>query len=381
MLYLYSMQKITVLGAGMVGRAMAIDLARDYEVTSADLSATNLKKLESYGIHTRQTNLWDAHNIREVIAGADLVVGAVPGFMGFQTLKTVIEAGKNCVDISFFDEDPFLLDELAREKGVTAVMDVGVAPGMDNILLGYHNKRMQVDRFVCLVGGLPSERKWPFEYKAPFSPSDVLEEYTRPARYVRDGQMITMPALSEPELMDFEGVGTLEAFNSDGLRSLIRTMPDIPNMVERTLRYPGHIELMRVLRASGFFSKTAIDIDGHPVRPLDLTSILLFPHWELGPEEEEFTVMRVVIEGMQDGEPASYTYELLDRYDPETRTSSMSRTTGYTCTAAARLVLHGAFDRKGIFPPEFLGEEEDHVRFIMHHLKDRGVVYKGWSYE
>lgn len=381
MLYLYSMQKITVLGAGMVGRAMAIDLARDYEVTSADLSATNLKKLESYGIHTRQTNLWDAHNIREVIAGADLVVGAVPGFMGFQTLKTVIEAGKNCVDISFFDEDPFLLDELAREKGVTAVMDVGVAPGMDNILLGYHNKRMQVDRFVCLVGGLPSERKWPFEYKAPFSPSDVLEEYTRPARYVRDGQMITMPALSEPELMDFEGVGTLEAFNSDGLRSLIRTMPDIPNMVERTLRYPGHIELMRVLRASGFFSKTAIDIDGHPVRPLDLTSKLLFPHWELGPEEEEFTVMRVVIEGMQDGEPASYTYELLDRYDPETRTSSMSRTTGYTCTAAARLVLHGAFDRKGIFPPEFLGEEEDHVRFIMHHLKDRGVVYKGWSYE
>ncbi len=381
MLYLYSMQKITVLGAGMVGRAMAIDLARDYEVTSADLSATNLKKLESYGIHTRQTNLWDAHNIREVIAGADLVVGAVPGFMGFQTLKTVIEAGKNCVDISFFDEDLFLLDELAREKGVTAVMDVGVAPGMDNILLGYHNKRMQVDRFVCLVGGLPSERKWPFEYKAPFSPSDVLEEYTRPARYVRDGQMITMPALSEPELMDFEGVGTLEAFNSDGLRSLIRTMPDIPNMVERTLRYPGHIELMRVLRASGFFSKTAIDIDGHPVRPLDLTSKLLFPYWELGPEEEEFTVMRVVIEGMQDGEPASYTYELLDRYDPETRTSSMSRTTGYTCTAAARLVLHGAFDRKGIFPPEFLGEEEDHVRFIMHHLKDRGVVYKGWSYE
>ena len=105
-----------------------------------------------------------------------------------------------------------------------------------------------------------------------------------------------MPALSEPELMEFAEVGTLEAFNSDGLRSLIRTMPDIPNMIERTLRYPGHIELMRVLRETGFFSKEAILVKGQAIRPIDLTSQLLFPMWKLEQEEEEFTVMRVIIE-------------------------------------------------------------------------------------
>jgi lysine 6-dehydrogenase len=369
-------KNIVVLGAGMVGRAMAIDLAKDHLVTSADISTSNLALLKPYGICAVPTDLSDKKAVQELIKDADLVIGAVPGFMGFETLKTVIESGKNICDISFFDEDPFLLNDLAVEKGVTAIMDIGVAPGMDNIFLGYHNRRMQVDNFVCLVGGLPRERRWPYEYKAPFSPSDVLEEYTRPARYVRHGQQVIMPALSEPELMDFDGVGTLEAFNSDGLRSLIRTMPGIPNMIERTLRYPGHIELMRVLRETGFFSKEMIEVGGQTIRPLDLTSKLLFPMWKLGAEEEEFTVMRIIIEGKEHDARKKYQYDLLDRYDPQTKTSSMSRTTGYTCTAAARLVLNGQYKRKGVFPPEFLGEEEADVQFIVDQLKQRGVIYK-----
>jgi lysine 6-dehydrogenase len=369
-------KNIVVLGAGMVGRAMAIDLAKDHLVTSADISETNLSWLRTHGICTVPIDLSNKEAVQALIKDADLVIGAVPGFMGFETLRTVIESGKNICDISFFDEDPFLLDALAKEKGVTAIMDIGVAPGMDNIFLGYHNRRMQVDNFVCLVGGLPRERRWPYEYKAPFSPSDVLEEYTRPARYVRHGQQVIMPALSEPELMDFDGVGTLEAFNSDGLRSLIRTMPGIPNMIERTLRYPGHIELMRVLRETGFFSKEMIEVGGQTIRPLDLTSKLLFPMWKLGAEEEEFTVMRIIIEGKEHDARKKYQYDLLDRYDPQTKTSSMSRTTGYTCTAAARLVLNGQYKRKGVFPPEFLGEEEADVQFIVDQLKQRGVIYK-----
>lgn len=369
-------KNIVVLGAGMVGRAMAIDLAKDHLVTSADISTSNLSLLQSHGICTVVTDLSDKKAVQELIKDADLVIGAVPGFMGFETLKTVIESGKNICDISFFDEDPFLLNDLAVEKGVTAIMDIGVAPGMDNIFLGYHNRRMQVENFVCLVGGLPRERRWPYEYKAPFSPADVLEEYTRPARYVRNGQQVIMPALSEPELMDFDGVGTLEAFNSDGLRSLIHTMSGIPNMIERTLRYPGHIQLMRVLRETGFFSKEMIEVGGQAIRPLDLTSKLLFPMWKLGAEEEEFTVMRIIIEGIENGVRKKYQYDLLDRYDPQTKTSSMSRTTGYTCTAAARLVLSGQYTRKGVFPPEFLGEEEADVQFILNQLRERGVIYQ-----
>lgn len=370
------MKKIIVLGAGMVGRAMAIDLCKDLEVYSADISEENLSKLSQHNIKTIKADLSNKETIKELIADKDLVIGAVPGFMGFETFKTVIESGKNTSDISFFDEDPFVLNDLAIKNNVTAVMDIGVAPGMDNIILGYHNKRMQVSDFICLVGGLPAARIWPYEYKAPFSPADVLEEYTRPARFVADGKLITKPALSEPELMLFDDIGTLEAFNSDGLRSLIKTMPDIPNMIERTLRYPGHIELMRVFRESGFFSKEEIDIKGKKIRPLDLTSKLLFPLWKLGDEEKEFTVMRVIVSGKEDGKKVTYTYDLFDRYDSTTKTSSMARTTGYTCTATARLILEDRFMRKGVSTPEFVGEDENCFKGIFAYLKERNINYK-----
>lgn len=361
----------------MVGRAMAIDLAAEanIQVTSADRDASALARLEPFGIQTEQADLSDAAVITSLVKDCDLVIGAVPGFMGFEMTRTVIEAGVNLVDISFYDEDPFELDALAKEKGVTVVMDIGVAPGMDNILLAHHAQTMNVQRFECLVGGLPKVRRWPYEYKAPFSPIDVLEEYTRPARIVVDGKTVVRPALSEPELLDFEGVGTLEAFNSDGLRSLVHTM-DIPNMIERTLRYPGHIEKMRMLRETGFFSKEPVNVGGVEIRPLDLTTKLLFPHWKLGDEEAEFTVMRIIIEGEEQGTAKTYTYDLLDRYDPESKTSSMARTTGYTCTGAARLVMDGRYRHAGVSPPEFLGRDASNVDFMLKHLQARGVNYR-----
>ncbi len=369
------MQKVIVLGAGMVGRAMAIDLSRDFEVYSADINEENLARLQEFNIKTIKADLSNKETIGKIISDKDLVIGAVPGFMGFETFKTVIENGKNTSDISFFDEDPFVLHELALKKNVTAITDIGVAPGMDNIILGYHNKRMEVTDFICLVGGLPAARIWPYSYKAPFSPADVLEEYTRPARFVVDGKLITKPALSEPELMEFDEIGTLEAFNSDGLRSLIKTMPHILNMIERTLRYPGHIEIMRIFRESGFFSKDEIDIKGNKIRPLDLTSKLLFPLWKLGDEEKEFTVMRVIVSGIESGKKITYTYNLYDTYNPETKTSSMARTTGYTCTGAGRLILNNMFTRKGVSTPEFVGEDAACFHAMMQYLKERNITY------
>src|SRR5690606_17307027 len=120
---------------------------------------------------------------------------------------------------------------------------------------------------------------------------DVIEEYVRPARYVQNGAIVVREALSDPELIDFEGIGTLESWNSDGLRTLIQTMPHIPDMIEKTLRYPGTIEYLRLLRESGFFSQEPIDINGTSVRPIDVTARLLFPQWKLKPGEREFTVM------------------------------------------------------------------------------------------
>lgn len=370
------MKKIVVLGAGLVGKAMAIDLAENFEVTSVDVNEQALADVQKHGVKTEKVDFSNLQLLSSTIQPFDLVVGAVPGFLGLQTARAVIEAGKNMVDISFFPEDPFQLDELAKKKNVTVVTDCGVAPGMGNIILGYHNKRMKINSYECLVGGLPLVREWPYEYKAVFSPIDVIEEYIRPARYVLNSAMVVKEALSDPELVHFDGVGTLESWNSDGLRSLIKTMPNIPNMIEKTLRYPGCIEYLRVLRESGFFSYEEVDVKGVKVRPIDLTAKLLFPKWKLKPGEEEFTVMRIRMSGEENNKPKTYEYNLLDRTEKISGTLSMARTTGYTCTAAANLVLSGKFNRKGICPPEYLGEEESHFNFVVDYLKQRGVHYK-----
>jgi saccharopine dehydrogenase-like NADP-dependent oxidoreductase len=309
----------------------------------------------------------------------DLVVTAVPGFMGYAALEAVIKAGKNVVDISFFPEDVLQLDALAREKEVTVITDCGVAPGMSNFILGYYNALMKVEAFECYVGGLPKERKPPFQYKAPFSPVDVIQEYIRPARLVEGGCIITKPALSERELMHFGEAGELEAFNTDGLRSLIYTMAHIPDMKEKTLRYPGHIDLIIALQQAGFFDTTPLYINDCKVSPLEFTSKLLVNEWKLGPEEEEFTVMKVIIKGeaQQPGEQGkTIEYTLLDRYDAATKTSSMARTTGYTCAAAVNLICKGMFTEQGIFPPELIGNRKDCFDFVLQYLEERNVIWK-----
>lgn len=370
------MKKIIVLGAGLVGKVMAIDLAKDHDVTSADLNDQALSAVAGHGVKTVKADLQDTEALKKLIEPFDLVIGAVPGFMGYRTVQSVIEAGKNMADISFFPEDAFGLDDLAKKHGVTIVTDCGVAPGMSNIIFGHHHRSMKVEQYECLVGGLPVERTWPYEYKAVFSPIDVIEEYTRPARFVVNGSVVTREALSDTELIRFDGIGTLESWNSDGLRTLIRTMPDVPNMIEKTLRYPGCMEYIRVLRETGFFNTDPVEINGYPVRPIDVTAKLLFPIWKLKPGEEEFTIMRIRISGLEDGREALHEYQLLDRTDKATGTLSMARTTGYTCTAVANLILNGNFARKGICPPEYVGGERDNFHQVRNYLEARGVHYR-----
>lgn len=371
--------KILVLGAGLVGGPMALDLATDkkFAVTVADIDKTALDRLaKSAGVTTVRKDLSDPESVKKLAKGYDLVVNAVPGFMGFQTFKAVIEAGKDIVDIAFFIEDPLPLDKLAKKNSVTAIMDCGVAPGMCNILIGYGNHLLdETENVVYYVGGLPVIREWPWEYKAVFSPVDVIEEYTRPARFVENGKMVVKPALSDPEMMNFDGVGTLEAFNTDGLRSLIRTI-QAPNMKEKTLRYPGHIEKMAVLRDTGFFSQDPVSVKGVQVRPIDLTAKLLFPKWKLIEGECDITVMKVVVEGKKNGKRLRYTWDLFDTWDAKTRIHSMARTTGYTATVAVRMIAEGKYTEKGVTVPEFIGRKPDCVKYMLAGLKKRGVIYR-----
>jgi lysine 6-dehydrogenase len=368
--------KIVVLGAGMVGSAIAEDLAQEQgmSVKVVDRSQKALEKVKAKAtVEGIQANLQDKGIISSIVADSDLVISAVPGFIGFTTLHGVIEAGKDVVDISFFSEEPFLLDELAKSRGVTAVVDCGVAPGLCNIIAGHVFDLLdQTDRYVCYVGGLPLQREWPFEYKAVFSPIDVLEEYIRPARFVENSKEVVRPALSDIELIDFPEVATLEAFNTDGLRTLRKTL-DIPFMREKTLRYPGHANLMRIFKESGFLSTTPIEVDGQTIKPISVTSKLLFDQWQLKEDEADFTVMQIVMEGQREGKRLRYTYYLLDRYDEETRTTSMARTTGYTCSIVARQIMSGHFKQKGICPPEFIGRVEGCYENLLDEYRKRNI--------
>ncbi len=372
------MKKIIVLGAGMVGSAIAIDLSQNHEVSIADCNKKTLYKVlkKCNSLNTIIIDVENKKELQQAIKPFDLVVCAVPGFLGFQTLKTIIESGKNVVDISFFAENALELHELAIQHNVTAVVDCGVAPGVGNIILGYYNEKLAVTDFECLVGGLPKIKKWPFNYKAPFSPVDVIEEYTRPARYVDNGNLVIKEALSDCEFVEFEKVGTLESFNSDGLRSLIHTMPHIKNMKEKTLRYPGHVNYIKALKSSGFFSNEAIRVKGKKVIPLEISSAILFNEWKLEEKEEELTVMRITIKGhTKNNEFKTITYNLYDEYCTKTNTSSMARTTGYTATAASNIILKNLFNEKGVFPPELVGKHEECFNFILNYLKDRNVRY------
>ena len=369
--------KIAVLGAGMVGRTIATDLSKNFEVSSFDISQANLAVLkERANVQILQADLGNYSGYAALLGSFDIVVSAVPGFMGYKTLETLIGLKKNIVDISFFPEDALALDVLAKENGVTAIVDCGVAPGMSNLILGRYNEEMKIDSFECMVGGLPKRRIKPFEYKAPFSPIDVIEEYTRPARYVENGHVITKPALSDAELINFEHAGTLESFNTDGLRSILFTMSHIPDMKEKTLRYPGHIALIQALQQAGFFNETEIDVKGNKMRAIDFTSRILFDQWKLQPGEEEFTLMNIVLKGTMNEKNITIKYFLYDEYDALSQTASMSRTTGYTCTAAVNMLAQNMFTQKGVFPPELVGKHKDCFDFIINYLAERNVVYK-----
>ena len=372
------MSKVVVLGAGMVGSAIAADMAKNYSVTLADLNESVLDnvKLKYNSITTQQLDVTNKEELQSTIKQYDLVICAVPGFLGFETLRAIIEAEMNVIDISFFPENSLELDSLAREKNITAIVDCGVAPGMDNVILGYYNEKMKLTDFECLVGGLPKEKKWPFYYKAPFSPIDVIEEYTRPARIVEEGVVVVREPLTDCDHVEFDKVGILESFNTDGLRSIIYTMPHIPSMKEKTLRYPGHAEYMRALKESGFLSKEKIDVNGNQVSPLDFTSKILIKEWKLGETEKELTVMRVTLKGENaQGQKEEIVYNLFDEYCEETNMSSMARTTGYTAAAAANLFLEGLFSEKGVFPPELVGKHEACFNYFIKYLEKRNIHY------
>lgn len=358
------MKKVLVLGGGRIGAAIAKNLSVDHAVTLADLSIDHLQYLQP-ACELVAADACDDARLSDLAQPFDLVVGALPSLLGYDRLKALIELNKMIVDISFFSEDALALDELAKTNGVTALVDFGLAPGISNLYAGHFVEQFdQVDAFACKVGGVPVERLKPFEYKAPFAPLDVIEEYTRPARMRREGKEIILPAMSEIESLYFKGVGHMEAFNTDGLRSLLQTV-NIPTMAEKTVRYNGHATLIQQLIDAGFFKP----------EHRDATAKVLLEQWQFEENEPDLTVMEISAAGVKNGNPHAETYQLIDHYDHQNKVSSMARTTGYTCAAGVRLALNNELP-KGVLPPEVIGQNRGWFDHIITELATHNINIK-----
>lgn len=368
--------KVILLGCGLVGRTIAVDLNNDsdIELTVADINKDNLNKLNSKSITAIWFDTTKKSALENLLIDFDLVINAVPGSIGFKTLQYIIGTGTNVVDIAFYEEDPFSLHQLAIKNNVTALVDCGVSPGISNLILGNSLKEFEeIKNIEIYVGGLPKERDGLFDYKAVFSISDLIEEYLRPARAIVNNKIITTDALSEIKEISLENYEPFEAFNSDGLRTLLKTI-NAENMSEYTVRYKGHTEKMKLLRDASFFSKEIVEINGQEITPFDFSTALLSKVIKFTETDKDITLLKIIMEGEVNSKYKKVIYEMIDEFDDLTNTHSMARTTGFMAAMCVRLLVNNKFNEKGIFPPEVLGQNETVYNYLMNGLAMRNII-------
>ena len=254
--------KIAVIGGGMIGSFIAEELCNDFEVMVVDNNKSTLNQIEKRNHRISATN-FDVKNgiIEDIIANYDLAVNCLPGFMGFEMLKKIIQCKVSCVDISFMPENCLELSEFALENNCLVIPDAGVAPGLSNLIIGNIVANYMIEEIQSMDGGLPKKKNPPWNYKAPFSPIDVIEESTRPARISINGKTEVREAMSKKQRLEVECIGELEAFLTDGLRTLLDSkgsLSEVPNLMEFTIRYPGHCDLIRKMVSDGKYSNAIV---------------------------------------------------------------------------------------------------------------------------
>ncbi|GAB6102594.1 saccharopine dehydrogenase family protein [Thermococcus atlanticus] len=356
--------KVLVLGAGNVGRAITYDLAREgkFDVYVGDANRERLRAVEKFAV-PMEIDASNFNGLVEAMKGFELVVGALPGRFGYSSVRAAIKAGVDMVDVSFMPENPLELRDEAERAGVTVIFDAGFAPGLSNILMG--RIWQEVDELKeghIYVGGLPKEPKPPLYYRITWSPHDLIEEYTRPARVIRDGRVTSVDPFEDIKRVTV-GEFEFEAFISDGLRSLLENVK-AERLEEWTLRWPGHLERMKVLRELGFFRPEHVDKTLEVIAPL------------MNYESPDFSIMQVIGKGILDGEEREIGYLLYD--EEKGGFTSMARVTGFTAAVIAHIVAEGSCI-PGIIPPEMLGMRIDTYARIMSELDERGIKIQRWG--
>lgn len=372
--------RVLVVGCGNIGSVAAKDLAINLpsaHIVVADKDESKAKRVaENIATDNVSHIQFDAANHQRSLTTLKdfaIVLGFLPGGLGYRLATACVKAGKNMVDVSYMAEDPLNLNDEAEEAGVTIVPDCGLAPGISNLIVGHSVAGLDRARTVhIMVGGLPEKPIPPLGYAVTWSPESLIDEYTRKAGIIQKGKKVEVEALTGLEKTEFPGVGKLEAFYTDGLRTLLHTINVTDEMWEKTLRYPGHAEKIRVLKALGFFDRTPVDVENVSVTPMKVTASL-FERKLHRQEIRDIVALRVEVSGSKNGRQLTYVHRLLDSYDDKQRITAMARTTAYPASIIAQLMLKNSLKNKGVVPLETIGRDRELFKVMISELQRRRI--------
>lgn len=357
--------KVGVLGAGLMGKEAARDLVNSPGVSKVVLADVDIAKaeavrtqLDSDKLQIAQVNAKNEEELKAFIKNFDVIINALFYTFNESVANAAIELGVNACDlgghIGGATDHILRLNEKALKNNVTFIPDLGVAPGMINILSGYGASKLdQPEAILIRVGGIPVVPEPPFGYNHVFSMEGVFDHYTDPSFVIRDGQAKYVPSLSEVETLYFEKFGPLEAFHTAGGTSTIgHTFPDLKHLEYKTIRYPGHAEKFKLLVDLNLTQRDyVIDLNGQPVKPRDVLLKVLDPIVDLK-EKDDVVLLRVIVSGYRDNEPKTYSYEMITFNDREHKVTAMARSTAYTISVVSQMLGNGTITKKGIFTPE-----------------------------
>jgi saccharopine dehydrogenase-like NADP-dependent oxidoreductase len=372
--------KVIVMGCGNIGSVAAEDLAKSMnsnEVVVADKNEERAKdvakRIGMSNVSWIQSDVAKRDDLIDTLKGFDLTMGFLPGNLGYRLAESCIEARRDLVDVSFMPESPMQLNEAAVRAGSTIVPDCGLAPGISNVLVGHSASELdKVDAVHIMVGGLPEKPIPPLGYVITWSPESLIDEYTRKAGIIRKGRTVEVQALTGVEEIEFPHVGKLEAFYTDGLRTLLYTLKNVDDMWEKTLRYPGHAEKVKLLRTLGFFSEAKVNIEGTNITPRKFTAKILEQKLS-SRTQKDIVAMKIETRGTKNNKKAAYFYDLLDFCDKKRGITAMARTTAYPASIVAQLILNKALKEKGVVPPEKIGMDSRLFRMFSEGLNSRGI--------
>src|SRR5881296_2192992 len=371
--------RMLVLGAGLQGSACAYDLLQRAEVervTMADLRPDRIARFLTPYVGTRLTLLEldarDGAALRAALAGHAAVLNAAPYYVNVAVSHAALDAGVHCADLGGNTEIVFqqrTLDDEARRRNVSIVPDCGLAPGMVNILAAEGIRRVgDAESVKIYVGGLPQRPTPPLNYQIVYSLEGALDYYTTPSWVLREGRPERVDALSELEDVEFPSpVGTLEAFHTGGG---ISTMPwayrgKVRTMEYKTLRYPGHVAIMRPIREMGLLSLDPVKMKGTEIVPRDAFIAAVSPQLTK-PNGRDLVALRVDVQGKSGKRVA---WQLLDYFDEATGISAMMRTTGYSLAITGVMQVDGRIRSAGVYTPD----EAVPFQAYVDELKRRGV--------